>query len=66
MDDLLISLFLFCIGVFMIMVLGKRSGKNTLGTIEAIRIYAVGAFFLCGSVFVLGRCLYHLWCTKGV
>lgn len=61
MDDLLISLFLFCAGIFLILIFGKRSSKHIVSFFETIKLYAVGILFLLGSVYVFLRFLYHLF-----
>jgi hypothetical protein len=61
MDDLLIALFLFSAGMFLVMILGKRSAEHALSFLETIRLYAVGILFILGSVFVLMRFLYGLF-----
>jgi hypothetical protein len=59
MDDLLISIFLFSIGVFLVMVMAKRSEKGSFGFYDRIQMYGWGSFFILGSLFVLLRFFGH-------
>ncbi len=59
MDEILISLFLFSAGVFVVMIFAKRSSKDAFSIVHTIQLYAIGFFFLLGSVLVLFRFLYH-------
>jgi hypothetical protein len=60
MDDLLISLFLFSTGVFLVMIFAKRQAEHPFGLLDTIQSYGIGAFFILGGAFVLIRFLYHL------
>jgi hypothetical protein len=59
MDDLLIAIFLFSSGVAAIFIMGKHPKDRSTKVLFKIRMYALGAFFICGSIFVFVRFLYN-------